>query len=76
MHYVIAFTVAVSAVLLAGCADPVSPRLRGGDDRAAVTGLARHRRTPTSPPPDSVRIPTPPAPPIYEELPPILDSGQ
>jgi hypothetical protein len=76
MHYVIASIVAVSAVLLAGCADPVSPRLPGGDDRALVAGLARHHRTPTNPPADSVGIPTPLVPPILEEAPPIFDSGR
>lgn len=75
MHHVIAWPIAVAtAVLLVGCSDVVAPDFRGAGDSTPLVDLARQRKE-TRLPPDSVGIPPMPIPPIYEELPLILDEG-
>jgi hypothetical protein len=73
MHHVIARPFAVAtALLLVGCSDIVSPKFRNVEDSTPLVDLARQRKV-SRPPPDSVGIPPLPFPPIYEELPLILD---
>jgi hypothetical protein len=77
MHHVIAWPiVVVSVVALAGCADLVGPNARGVAEPTRIAELAHRRPEPPVSLPDSVRIPLPPIPPIYEELPPILEAPQ
>lgn len=73
MHHVIAWPiVVVTAILLAGCVDPVGPIPRGVADPTSVAAIDRRRPPATYPFPDSVSVP-PLLPPIYEEIPTILD---
>jgi hypothetical protein len=77
MHHVIAWPiVVVGAILLASCADLVGPNPRSSGDPTSIAEPARRRPKPPAAPPDTVRIPPPPVPPIYEELPLILDAPQ
>jgi hypothetical protein len=73
MHHVIVWPIATAtALLLAGCSDVMGPRVRDVGDSIPLVDLVRKRKA-TPPLPDSVGIPPMPIPPIYEELPPILE---
>lgn len=73
MLHVIVWPIAIAtALLLAGCSDVVRPDVRNVGDSIPLVDIARQRKA-TQPPPDSVGIPPMPIPPIYEELPLILD---
>jgi hypothetical protein len=75
VYHVIAWPIALAtAAVLVGCSDVVAPDVREAGDSTPLVDLARPRKE-TRPPPDSVGIPPMPVPPIYEELPPILDEG-
>lgn len=77
MHHVIAWPiVVVGAVLLANCADPIGPHPRSLANPTPIVEPARGRPKPPVAPPDTVRIPPLPVPPIYEELPLIPDARQ
>ena len=74
MHHVIVWSVAVAAAaVFAGCSDIAAPDPRDAGDATSFVELARQAKQPRVPAPDSVGIPPMPIPPIYEELPPILD---
>ena len=74
MHHVIAWPIAVAtAVLLVGCSDVVGPDFSGVGDSTQLVELTRQRKNPRPPPSDSVGIPPMPVPPIYEELPLIVE---
>ncbi len=76
MHSMIAGRVViVAAALIAACADPVGPTQRVVEDPTVVAAFARHRPGPGSVP-DSVGIPAPPIPPIFEEMPAGSDGAQ
>jgi hypothetical protein len=72
MHHVIVWPIAIAtALLVAGCSDVIGPDVRDVGDSIPLVDVERKRKAP--PVPDSVGIPPMPIPPIYEELPPILD---